>query len=43
MDFLKQIEAIEYVSDDSYLVFLNVRCLYTNLLHKEELKLLNNI
>ena len=43
MDFVKQIEAIEYVSDDSYLVFSDVRCLYTNLLHKEELKLLNNI
>ena len=34
-DFIKKIEAIDHVSDDSYLVTLNVRSLYTNIPHKE--------
>ena len=33
-DFIKTIEAIGHVSDDSYLVSLDVRSLYTNILHK---------
>ena len=34
-DFIKKIEAIDHVSDDSYLVPLDVRFLYTNIPHKE--------
>ena len=34
-DFAKKIEAIDHVSDDSYLVSLDVRSLYTNIPHKE--------
>ena len=34
-DFIKKIEAIDHVSDDSYLVSLDVRSLYTNIPHKE--------
>ena len=34
-DFIKKIEAIDHVNDDSYLVSLNVRSLYTNMPHKE--------
>ena len=34
-DFIKKIEAIGHVSDDSYLVSLDVRSLYTNIRHKE--------
>ena len=34
-DFMKKIEAIDHVSDDSYLVSLDVRSLYTNIPHKE--------
>ena len=34
-DFIKKIEAIEHVSDDSYLVSLDVHSLYTNIPHKE--------
>ena len=47
--FIKKIEAIDHVSDDSYWVSLDVRSLYTYIPHKEkieavirkELKLLN--
>ena len=38
---LKKIEAIDHVSDDSYLVSLDVRSLNTNIPHKEGMKLLN--
>ena len=34
-DFIKKIEAIDHVSDDSYLVSLDVPSLYTNIPHKE--------
>ena len=34
-DFIKKIETIDRVSDDSYLVSLDVRSLYTNIPHKE--------
>ena len=34
-DFIKKIEVIDHVSDDSYLVSLNVRSLYTNIPPKE--------
>ena len=34
MNFVKKIEAIDHVSDDSYIVFLDVRSLYTNIPHK---------
>ena len=34
-DFIKKIEAIDHASDDSYLVSLDVRSLYTNIPHKE--------
>ena len=34
-DFIKKIEAIDHVSNDSYLVSLDVRSLYTNIPHKE--------
>ena len=34
-DFIKKIEAIDHVSDDCYLVSLDVRSLYTNIPHKE--------
>ena len=34
-DFMKKIEAIDHVSDDSYLFPLDVRSLYTNIPHKE--------
>ena len=34
-DFNKKIEAIDHVSDDSYLVSLDVRSLYINIPHKE--------
>ena len=37
-DFIKKIEATDHVSDDSYLVSLDVRSLYTNIPHKEGLK-----
>ena len=37
-DFIKKIEAIDYVSDDSYLVSLDVRSLYTNIPHKERIE-----
>ena len=40
-DFIKKIEAIDHVSDYSYLVIADVRYLYTNIPHKKELKLLN--
>ena len=33
-DFIKKIEAIDHVSDDSYLVSLDIRSLYTNIPHK---------
>ena len=33
--FIKKIEAIDHVSDDFYLVSLDVRSLYTNIPHKE--------
>ena len=32
---IKKIEAKDHVSDDSYLVLLDVRSLYTNIPHKE--------
>ena len=35
MDFIKKIEAIDHVSDDSSLISLDVRSLYTNIPHKE--------
>ena len=35
-DFTEKIEAIDHVSDDSYLVSLDVRSLYTTIHHKEE-------
>ena len=34
-DFIRKTEAIDHVSDDSYLVSLDVRSLYTNIPHKE--------
>ena len=34
-DFIKKIEAIDYVNDDSYLVSLHARSLYTNIRHQE--------
>ena len=34
-DFIKKIEAIDHVSNDSYLVSLDVRSLYTNIPRKE--------
>ena len=34
-DFIKRIEAIDHVSDDSYLVSLDARSLYTNIPHRE--------
>ena len=34
-DFIKKIEPIDHVSDDSYLVSLDVRSLYTDIPHKE--------
>ena len=34
-NFIKKIEAIDHVSDDSYLVSLDVCSLYTNIPHKE--------
>ena len=34
-DFIKKIEVMNHVSDDSYLVSLDVRSLYTNIPHKE--------
>ena len=34
-DFIKKFEAIDHVSDDFYLVSLDVRSLYTNIPHKE--------
>ena len=34
-DLIKKIEAIDYASDDSYLVSLDVSSLYINILHKE--------
>ena len=35
LDFIKKIESLNHVSDDSYLVSLDVRSLYTNIPHKE--------
>ena len=35
LDFIKKIESVNHVSDDSYLVSLDVRSLYTNIPHKE--------
>ena len=35
MDFIKKIEVIDHVSDDFYLVSLDIRSLYTNISHKE--------
>ena len=35
MNFVKKIEAIDHVSDDSYIVFLDARSLYTNIPHKQ--------
>ena len=35
MDFIKKIEARDHVSDDSYLVSLDVCSLYTNIPHKK--------
>ena len=40
-NFIKKIEAVDHVSDYSYLVIADVRYLYTNIPHKKELKLLN--
>ena len=37
-DFIKKIEVIGRVSDDSYLVSLDVRSLYTNIPHKRGIK-----
>ena len=37
-DFVKKIEAIDHVSDDSHLVSLDVRSLYTNVPHKERIE-----
>ena len=37
-DFIKKIEAIDHVSDDSRLVSLDVRSLYTNIPHKERIE-----
>ena len=34
-DFIQKIEAIDHANDDSYLVSLDVRSLYTNIPHKE--------
>ena len=39
----KKIEAIDHLSDDSYLVSLDVCSLYTNIPHKEGTDLLNKI
>ena len=38
MDFIKKIEAICHVSDDSYLVSLDVCSLYTHIHHKERIE-----
>ena len=40
-DFIKKSEAIDHISDDSCLVSLDVHSLYTNILIRRELKLLN--
>ena len=37
-DFIKKIKAIDHVSDDSYLVSLDVRSLFTNRPHKERIE-----
>ena len=37
-DFIKKMEAIDNVSDDSYLVSLDVCSLYTNIPHKERIE-----
>ena len=37
-DFIKKIEPVDHVSDDSYLVSLDVRSLYTNIPHKERIE-----
>ena len=37
-DFIKEIEAIDHVNDDSYLVSLRVRSLYTNIPYREEIE-----
>ena len=37
-DFIKKIKAIDHVSDDSHLVSVDVRSLYTNIPHKEEIE-----
>ena len=34
LDFIKKIESVNHVSDDSYLVSLDVRSLYNNIPHK---------
>ena len=34
-DFIKKVETMDHVSDDSYLVSLDIRLLYTNISHKE--------
>ena len=34
-DFIKKIEPIDHFGDDSYLMSLDVRSLYTNIPHKE--------
>ena len=39
-DFIKKVEAIDHVSDDSYLVSLDIRLLYTNISHKEGIEAL---
>ena len=38
MNFIKKIEATDHVSDNSYLVSLDVRSLDTNIPHKEEIE-----
>ena len=35
LDFIKKIEFVDHLSDDSYLVSLDVRSLYINIPHKE--------
>ena len=37
-DFIKEIDAIDHVSDDSYLVSLHVRFLYTNIPYRYEIE-----
>ena len=38
MDFIKKTEAIDNVIDSSYLVFLDLLSLYTNITHQEKMK-----